>query len=99
MYGFGLGLVLLGLLAETPQGLASMGMVGVVRPGSLPGTEATLNLCCVGFALCACGLYRIARAKGRQGWAAVLGVLGVPGALVGLVVVALLRGHTEPPAA
>ena len=91
VYKSGLALVVLGLLAEMPQGLASMGIVGTLHPGLLPGSGATQDLACAGFVLCACGLYRMLRAKGRPGWIALLGIVGIPGALAGLAVVSLLK--------
>ena len=91
MYKSGLALVLSGLLAETPQDLASMGIFGAILPSHLPGSSATQDLACIGFGLCAYGLYRMSRAKGRSGWPSLLGVLGVPGALAGIVVVSLFK--------
>ena len=97
MYRSGLAFVLAGLLAETPQSLMSMRIIGVLNPGSLPGSELTQNLACIGFVLCAYGLHRMLRAKGRQGWIGLVGVLGVPGALAGLAVVTLMRRSTASP--
>ncbi len=94
---FRLVLVLLGLLAELPQGLASMDLVGVIHPGSLPGSPATRDLVWVGIALCTCGLYQMAQSKGRQGWVAVLGILGIPGLVVGLVVASRLKSRIASP--
>ena len=91
MYNSGLTLAVLGLLAEMPQGLASMGIVGTLHPGLPPGSGATQDLACAGFVLCACGLYRMLRAEGRPGWIALLGIVGVPGALAGLAIVSLLK--------
>lgn len=99
MYRSGLAFVLAGLLAETPQSLISMGIVGVLNPVTLPGSELTRSLACIGFVLCVCGLHRMLRAKGRQGWLGLVGILGVPGALAGLAIVALMRRSIAPPLA
>ena len=93
MYPTGLAFVMIGLLAEAPQGLASMGIVGTLRPGSLPGNEITHDLVLLGFVLCAYGLFTMARAKGWQGWVSVLGITGVPGTLLGLIIVRLIKAR------
>ena len=97
MYAFGFAIVALGLLAELPQGLASMGTYGVIHSGSLPGNGLTRDLAWFGFVLVVLGLSRMLRIKGYPGWAGLIGLLGFPGALVGLLTVSLLRRKTNVP--
>ncbi len=93
MFNSGLILVLLGLLAEIPQGLASYGLLPLHSPGPLPGTQITRDLVLIGCLLNFGGLYRMAQAKGRSWGLAFLGLMVVPGAFVGLVTVFFLKSR------